>query len=175
MQSELYITNDYDTVYQYAKNKAKELQLDFYAFNGDKNGVDTLVELAKEHLHGVVFMCNVTKSPIFDALLPILEESDLCIILVSDKYDIKQAIISRCKVTYQISNYTEEIAAFMKKKTLPKEITIDFLYALANEIINKETIEEYRKLYIINDIIKDIQLSTNNILQDELKYRLRAI
>lgn len=173
MQSELYITDDYDTVYQYAKNKAKELQLDFYSFNGDKNGVDTIVELAKEHLHSVVFMCNVSKAPIFDALLPILEESDLCIILVSDKHDIKQAIISRCNTKRILPIYSEEIAAFMQKKIVPKEITIGFLCALC-ETLMKDT-KHYNALLKINDIIKDIQLSTNNILQDELKYRLKEV
>lgn len=173
MQSELYITDDYDTIYQYAKNKAKELQLDFYSFNGDKNGVDTLVELAKEHINGVVFMCDVSKSPIFDALLPILEESDLHIILVSDKHDIKQAIISRCNTKRILPIYSEEITAFMQKKIVPKEITIGFLCALC-ETLMKDT-KHYNALLKINDIIKDIQLSTNNILQDELKYRLKEV
>ena len=173
MQSELYITDDYDTIYKYAKNKAKELQIDFYAFNGDKNGIDTLVELAKEHLHGVVFMCNVTKSPIFDALLPILEESDLHIILVSDKHDIKQAIISRCDVKRILPIYKDEIAAFMKKRIVPKEITVGFLCALSEELM--KDIKYYNALLEVNDIIKDMQLSTNNILQDELKHRLKAI
>lgn len=173
MKSELYITDDYDTIYKYAKNKAKELQLDFYSFNGDKNGVDTLVELAKEHLHGVVFMCDLSKSSIFDALLPILEESDLHIILVSDKHDVKQAIISRCNTKRILPIYSEEIAAFMQKRIVPKEITIGFLCALS-ETLMKDT-KHYNALLKINDIIKDIQLSTNNILQDELKYRLKEV
>lgn len=171
--NELYITDDYDTIYQYAKNKSKELGLDLYMFNGDRNGVDTLVELAKEHIKGVVFMCDISKSPIFDALLPILEESDLCIILVSNKYDIKQAIISRCDVKHILPIYKDEIAAFMKKRIVPKEITIGFLCALSEELM-KDT-KYYNALLEINNIIKDLQLSTNNILQDELKHRLKDI
>ena len=173
MQPELYITEDYDAVYNYAKNKSKELQIDFFEFSGNREGIGAFVTLYKQHIKGVVFMRDISKAPIFDALLPILEESDLCIILVSDKRDIKQAIISRCNTKRVLPIYSEEIAAFMQKKIVPKEITIGFLCALCETLM--KDIKYYNALLKINDIIKDIKLSTNNILQDELKYRLKEV
>lgn len=173
--NELYITTNIDKICIYAKQKADELKLDLYIIEGTKDGLTKLVELAKTHIKAVILILNITKSPIFDVLLPILEETDLHIILVSDKYDLKQAFISRCNVKWLETNCKEEINTFIKKKICPTEISIEFLCALSDYLIKYYTKYTYNKLLYINNLIKDISLSTNNILQDELKDRLKEI
>lgn len=174
--NELYFTSNLQKVYDIAKHKAETLNIPFYPIEGNKEGLNKLLTLHNSKISGVVFII-INKSPMFDILLPILEKSDLHIILVSDKFDIKQAIISRCQIKAIETNEKDIAIAYMERKIMPDEITIDFLIALTDYIIlNHRKIKNvYDKLLIVNDIIHDIQLSTHNILQDDLKSRLKAI
>ena len=175
--NEIYVTSNINSVLNYAVKLSSDSSLPIYIFEGTKEDLNNILNLHNEHQKAIVVIKHITKAPMFDMLLPILEESDLHIIAISNKNDLKSAIMSRCEVKTSVGNFKDEITAFIKKHNTPEVITIDFLCALSEYIINSCT--NYKKAlkahWCINSIILDIQLSTNNILQDELKDRLRSI
>lgn len=175
--NEIYVTSNISSVLNYAVKLASDSYLPIYIFDGTKEDLDNILNLHNEHQKAVVVIKHITKAPMFDMLLPILEESDLHIIAISNKNDLKGAIISRCEVKTSVGNFKDEITAFINKRIVPEVITIEFLCALSEYIIyNCYDYKKTPKAQIcINSIICDIQLSTNNILQDELKDRLRSI
>lgn len=172
--NEIYITDNVDAVVEYANKLSSDSSLPIYIFEGNKEDLDNIVILHNERQKAIVLIKHITKAPMFDILLPIMEESDLHIIAVSDRFDLKGAIISRCEVKHITDNYKSEIEAFINKHIVPDTITIKFLCALSDYIIShyKNTLDI---LLNINEMIYDIQLSTNNILQDELKERLKGL
>lgn len=172
--NEIYVTSNINSVLNYAVKLSSDSSLPIYVFDGTKEDLNNILNLHNEHQKAIVVIKHITKAPMFDMLLPILEESDLHIIAISGNYDLKGAIISRCEVKTNVGNFKDEITAFIKKHNTPGVITIDFLCALSDYLIehNKKTLKAQQ---CINSIISDIQLSTNNILQDELKERLRSI
>lgn len=172
--NEIYITSNISSVLNYAIKLSSDSSLPIYIFEGTKEDLNNILSLHNEHQKAIVVIKHITKAPMFDMLLPILEESDLHIIAISNKNDLRGAIISRCEVKTSVGNFKDEITAFIKKHNTPEVITIDFLCALSDYLIehNKKTLKAQ---ICINSIICDIQLSTNNILQDELKDRLRSI
>lgn len=161
----LYITNDPEQVFQIAQQYAKDNNLLFYYFTANKETIRSILTLYKADDDCVIFIKNLNKSPVYDALLKVLEDNKKNIIMfaTSDMDDIKEPVKARFKViNYKNKDIDKEVMAFMKTGKASKEIysSIAFYICLAEHTTDLKT------LLLINAILKQIKKCTYNIPWD---------
>ena len=176
----LFYTANEEVALNKAKELAKENKLEFFSFSFSRESVDIITELYRNTDNILVFIANINKSPVVCSLLKPLEDCKKnCWCVASAKnYDIPIALESRFKCI-DISDDTckEAVDRFLSgDKVSEKEFSsLEFYRKLAEEVTKQDfNSKTLLRLNLINNIIDDIMLSTNNILWPELYYTLRG-
>lgn len=164
----LYLTdND-----EYVKSVAK---ID-YRLSGTRDDYNLLFEL--KDVDCTVYI-KINKAPHHDILLKFLESNyKPRIIAQAPKRDVKEAILSRFFIYEAPNKYTEDAKYFLQYKQLKDKKAvryIDFYIAIADALIISPSVNLHHNVLVISDIIKDIQMATNNIFADDFINRLRRL
>lgn len=180
MNNILYITDSNELAESKAKELAEENKLEFFSFSFSRESMDTIMKLYKDNDNFMVFIAGINKSPVACSLLKPLEDCNKnCWCVGSAKnYDVPVAIKARFECINLISDScSEAVKGFLSGNNISKDSfsSIEFYRKLAEELVNKDfDSKTLYRLNLINDIVDDIMLTTNNILWDELYYKLRG-
>ena len=145
---------------EYAKNN----RLEFLSFSVSRQNIDDIVALYKTANHIVICLEGLNKSNVCDSLLIPLEENmkDIHLFASSKTMDIKLTLFSRFDDYIVADGENKALDFLLNSKTSKEEYSnLKFWLDLADALAVTHDVKRLRK---VNDIIKDIQLTTNNTL-----------
>jgi hypothetical protein len=150
--------------YEDANEFAKENRLEFLSFTLSRQNINSIVDLYRTANHLVICLQGLNKSNVCDSLLIPLEENmkDIHLFASSETMDVKPTLFSRFQ-DYIIAEEENIASNFLLtgKATKEEYSNLKFWLDLADALAITHDVKRLRK---VNDIIKDIQLTTNNTL-----------
>ena len=154
----------FEQCYASALGYAKENKLEFLSFTLSRQNIDSIVDLYKTANHLVICLQGLNKSNVCDSLLIPLEENmkDIHLFASSETMDVKPTLFSRFE-DYIVAEEENIATNFLLtgKATKEEYSNLKFWLDLADALAITHDVKRLRK---VNDIIKDIQLTTNNTL-----------
>ena len=154
----------YEQCYASALGYAKENRLEFLSFTLSRQNIDSIVNLYNSSDKLVICLKGLNKSNVCDSLLIPMEENtkDIHLFGSNETMDIKPTLFSRFD-DYVVAEAENIATDFLLtgKATKEEYSNLKFWLDLADALAVTHDIIRLRK---VNNIIKDIQLTTNNTL-----------
>jgi hypothetical protein len=145
---------------RYAKNN----KLEFLSFVLSRQSIDSIVDLYKTSDRLVICLEGLNKSNVCDSLLIPLEENkkDIHLFASTSTLDVKPTLVSRFQEVVTSKEENTAVNFLLTGKATKEEYSnLKFWLDLAEALAVTHDIVRLRK---VNNIIKDIQLTTNNTL-----------
>lgn len=143
---------------------ARDNNLEFLSFSLCRESVDAIVELYKYADNLVICLEGLNKSNVCDSLLIPLEENtkEIYMFASTKTMDVKPTLLSRFqKVVITKEENTAVNFLLTNKATKDEYSNLKFWLDLAEALSVTHDVKRLRK---VNNIIKDIMLTTNNTL-----------
>lgn len=170
----LYVTTNIDYVKTLSKDYAQRNNLEWFGFKNNREDMNTIIDIYNNNDNCVIFLEGLNKSNVSNALLKVLEENkrNIHIYATCSSFDMSTACKARFTVIYTEDTFSFGEKFFKTKKATKEEYTNLFFYIdIANYVVdNKINLQE--NLSLINEIIKDIRLTTNNTPWDYYYHKL---
>jgi len=164
----LYITSDVDEVRQIAKDYAKQNKLEYYSFRNNRDDINNILSIYENNDNSLVFLEGLTKSNVSNSLLKVLEDTkkNIHMFATTSTHDVSTPLKARF-VVFFLNSHTNKAEDFIKTKNATKEqySNLAFYVDLARCVVEQNKNMEHN-LHVINNIIKDIKLTTNNTFWD---------
>lgn len=171
----LYMTSNVELVKKLSKDYAKQNNLEWYGFQNNREDMNNILYLYENNDDCVIFLEGLTKSIVSNSLLKVLEEvkKNIHMYATSSTYDMNRALTSRFIVCY-LDCADNEAKDFIKTKKATKEqySKLSFYIDLAKLVVENKTYMQHN-LALINNIIKNIRLTTTNTPWDYQYGRLK--
>lgn len=175
----LFFTNDTDKVETLTKQYAYDNDLEFHSYKATREDMDAIHYLFTYENNICIFIEKLSKAPVCDILLKLLEENKKNIhVFATAKEDIKEALKARFIIQHMKDiSYIDSINSFLANKKVDKEVYSDvsFYKQLATYLVNNYDKYTVYNLKIVHSIINDFMLATTNINYDYQFSRLKGL
>lgn len=165
----LYMTSNVELARKKAKDFAKEQELEYHEFKNSREDMNNILSLYENEDDCLIFLEGLTKSNVSNSLLEVLEETpkNIYMFATSSSYDVNIALQSRFELHYLdiIEDMNADEFIRTRKATKDQYSKLSFYIDIA-KLVAKYKINMYHNIPLINDIIYDIKLTTNNTLWD---------
>lgn len=143
---------------------AKENRLEFLSFSLCRESINAIVDLYKYSDKLVICLEGLNKSSICDSLLIPLEENikEIHMFASTKTMDVKPTLLTRFQKIVEFEDDNTAVNFLLTGKATKEEYSnLKFWLDLADALCTTHDVKRLRK---VNNIIKDIMLTTNNTL-----------